>query len=363
MSFFINRRRLLQATSSAIAAGALSSVTGFASAQPAAELKIATSGGNWGDAIVNAFIKPFEADTGIKVKTIFQDLGAAQIGMMVKTNTVSVDVTTVGQIIGETLAAGDLLEKIDYSSYNKNDLDAVPPYCRQSFGFACYIYSLNMFVNTGKAKRPSDWAEFWDVRKFPGARSLMSGASTPGPFEEALLADGVSMNSLYPMDIDRIFASLDKIKPHIRKWWGSGAEILQIMRDGVADFGQSYDGRINSLIDSGAPIGIGRNQVKLTWDYWIIPKGSPNVQNAQKFIASTARADRQADFAKLFAQSPTNRNAFKHIPESIGRKLATNPDYAASSYPTNAKWYVEVGADGLSNQDRLRRRWEDWIVL
>ncbi|MGY3473490.1 ABC transporter substrate-binding protein [Bradyrhizobium ottawaense] len=366
MSFVISRRRLVQATSSAIAAGALSR-SGLASAQPTGELRVATSGGNWGDAIVNAFVKPFEAETGIKVTPIFQDVGVAQIGMMVKTNTVSIDVTNVGQILAETLSAGEFLEKIDYSHYDKSDLDAVPAYCRHSFGFACFIYSLNMFFNTGKfpnaKQRPATWAEFWDVKNFPGTRSLMTGASTPGPFEEALLADGVPMDAIYPMDIDRIFASLDKIKPHIRKWWASGAEILQVMRDNVADLGQSYDGRINSLIDAGAPIDIGRNQVKLTWDYWVIPKGSPNAQNAQKFIASTARADRQAEFARLFAQSPTNRNAFKYIPENISRKLATNPDYAAGSFPTNAKWYVEVGSDGLSNRERLSQRWKQWIVL
>lgn len=38
---------------------------------------------------------------------------------------------------------------------------------------------------------------------------------------------GVPADRLYPMDIDRIFASLDKIKPHIRKWWGTGSEIQQ----------------------------------------------------------------------------------------------------------------------------------------
>ncbi|WP_141688664.1 hypothetical protein [Bradyrhizobium paxllaeri] len=107
------------------------------------------------------------------------------------------------------------------------------------------------------------------------------------------------------------------------------------------------------------PSGVGRGRR----DYWVIPKGSPNAQNAQKFIASTARADRQAAFAKLFAQSPSNRNAYRGIPEDIGRKLATNPDYAAGSYPTNVKWYTEIGSDGLSNLDQLKQRWKKWIVL
>ncbi|WP_312841749.1 extracellular solute-binding protein [Sinorhizobium psoraleae] len=166
--------------------------------------------------------------------------------------------------------------------------------------------------------RPTTWADFWNADKFPGVRSLVSGAyGSEGPWEEALLADGVAADALYPMDIDRVFASLDKIKPHIRKWWSSGSEIYQIMHDKNADIMQSYDGRAQSLIDQGAPIEISRNQAKLTWDYFTIPKGSSNVSSAQKFIEFATRADRQAAFVKLIPYGPTNRNAFKLMPRSL----------------------------------------------
>jgi putative spermidine/putrescine transport system substrate-binding protein len=170
------------------------------------------------------------------------------------------------------------------------------------------------------------------------------------------------MDKLYPLDIDRVFASLDKIKPHIRKWWTGGSEILQIMRDNVADVVQSYDGRALSLIDEGSPIEINRNQAKLTTDYWVIPKGSSNAQNAQKFLEITGRADRQAAFAELIAQAPTNKNAFKTIPDDVARKLASHPDYAASSFALEAKWYAEVGPEGRPNKDRLVERWNEWIL-
>ncbi|RZM88071.1 ABC transporter, partial [Bradyrhizobium genosp. SA-3] len=222
--------------------------------------------------------------------------------------------------------------------------DGIADYCKHPYGFGSQIYSLNMVYNTKKfpadKPRPTSWTEFWDVEKFPGVRALPSGQyGFPAPWEEALLASGVAKDALYPMDIDRVFASLDKIKPHVRKWWTGGAEILQIMRDGVADIALSYDGRALTLIDQGDPIEINRNQAKLTWDYWIIPKGSPNAQNAQKFIEFVGRADRQAAFAQLFPLAPSNRKAYELIPEKVARKLATYPDYMASSFPVNGKWY------------------------
>ncbi|UVK48689.1 ABC transporter substrate-binding protein (plasmid) [Mesorhizobium sp. AR07] len=366
MSFLINRRHFMQATSSVIAVGALSSATGRARAASAGELKVNMSGGNWGDAVMEAYVKPFEAETGVKVTPVKADFSSTQIAMMVDTKNVAADVVNLGQTNVDPLTAKGYLEQIDYSIWKKDELEAVADYAKQPNGFASYVYSFNMVYNTKKfpsgKPRPTTWAEFWDVDKFPGVRSLFSGEGGSGPWEEALLADGVPMDKLYPMDIERVFASLDKIKPHIRKWWTGGSEILQIMRDNAADIVQSYDARALSLIDEGAPIEISRNQAKLTTDYWCIPKGSPNAQNAQKFIELTSRAERQAAFAELIANAPTNKNAYKTIPENVGRKLASHPDYAASSFALNGKWYAEVGSDGKSNKERLVQRWNEWIL-
>ncbi|MFA1621969.1 ABC transporter substrate-binding protein [Rhizobium mongolense] len=366
MSFLINRRRFMQATSSAVALGALSSAVG-AHAQSSGELRVNISGGNWGEAYMAAFVKPFEAETGIKIIPIHQDISTSQIAMMVQSKNVTVDVTLSNVITYTDLANAGHLEKIDYSVFNKEDLDSVADYCKQPYGFGAYIYSQNMVWNTEKfpagKPRPNTWAEFWDVEKFPGLRSLEAGVwGTEGPFEEALLADGVPMDALYPMDVDRVFASLDKIKPHIRKWWTSGSEILQILRDDVADIAQSYDGRANSLVDSGEPIELNRNQAKLMWDMQGIPKGSPNAEIAQKFLASLARPERQATWAKLFSQSPSNSKVYSLISDDVARKLATHPDYIKSSYTVDPKWYSEIGSDGMSNAQRLTQRWNEWVL-
>ncbi|MET4518918.1 ABC transporter substrate-binding protein [Bradyrhizobium sp. I1.7.5] len=368
MSQSVSRRRFVHGTSSIMAVGAMfSSSRTFAASS--GDLRLNMSAGNFGDAIMEAFVKPFEAETGIKVTPVYQDIRAAQVGLMVKNNSVTIDTVLTSQVTGLTLASGGYLEPIDYSVHNPRDLETIEACCKHQFGFGSYFYSLNMVYNTKKfpadKPRPTNWPEFWDAGKFPGARSLgngQGGTPNPGPWEESLLADGVSMEALYPMDIDRIFASLEKIKPHIRKWWTAGAEILQIMRDGVADIVQSVDGRALSLIDHGDPIEINRNQAKLTFDYWVIPKGSPNAGNAQKFIAFTGRADRQAAFAQLFAQAPSNKRAYELIPEKVARKLATYPEYMKTSFLVNGEWYIQTGSDGLTNSQRLIQRWNGWIV-
>jgi spermidine/putrescine-binding protein len=54
---------------------------------------------------------------------------------------------------------------------------------------------------------PETWQDFWDTEKFPGSRGLRKI-----PFdtiEEALLADGAQLNTVYPCDLNRAFRSLD----------------------------------------------------------------------------------------------------------------------------------------------------------
>ncbi|MER9770152.1 ABC transporter substrate-binding protein [Mesorhizobium sp. M0189] len=364
----INRRHLMQAGSSALVLGALGSVSSKAKAQNPGELRVLVYGGDAGKAVMGAYVKPFEAETGIQVTAVTDQIDFAQIELMVTNNSVSADVAGLPQ--GSTMAAAakGYLEEIDYSIFKKDELDGLVSFGKEKYGVAALIYAYTMVYNTEKfpanKPRPKTWTEFWDAEKFPGVRSLVSGQfGSEGPWEEALLADGVAPNAIYPMDIDRIFASLDKIKPHIRKWWGTGSEIQQIMHDKVADLMNSYDGRASLLIDQGAPLEINRNQAKLTCDFWIIPRGTPNKANAQKFVEFASRADRQAEFAKLIPYGPTNLNAFKSLPEETGRKLASHPDYIANSIPMNMKWYGEVGSDGVTNTERLIQRWNEWILL
>ncbi|TCU31316.1 ABC transporter substrate-binding protein [Rhizobium azibense] len=368
MHFSINRRRFIQTTSTALTALAMPYVATRASAQTS-ELRVVVYGGDIGKAGIEAFTEPFEAETGIKVRAITQDFEPAQLELMVASENVTVDVAPLNPGAALPAAAKGLLEDIDYSVYKKDELAGIVDFAKQPFGVGLLVYGTVMVWNTKKfpaeKPRPNTWSEFWDVEKFPGARLLINGQwGSEGPWEEALMADGVPADTtqIYPMDIGHVFAKLDEIKPHIRKWWASGSESQQLMRSGIGDVMNAYDGRAQLLIDNGEPFEINRNQAKITWDYWVIPKGSPNTANAQKFIEFATRADRQAAYAQLTNYGPTNRNAFKTIPDKLARKLASYPDYLKSSVPNDGKWYAEVGSDGKSNTAHLVDRWADWVL-
>lgn len=57
---------------------------------------------------------------------------------------------------------------------------------------------------------------------------------------------------------------------------------------------------------------------------------------------------------------PSNLNAYKVMPEKLGRKLARQPDYRQAAYPPMHS--DTFGSDGRCNGERLRERWNDWIL-
>lgn len=178
MSFWLNRRRFMQTTTSVFAVGALSSVASRASAQSSGELTVVVGGGAWAKANMEAYVEPFQAETGIKVNTITDELTSPQLELMVTNNNVTIDVADLGPGTAIPAFEKGLLEKIDYSIYKKEELDAIVDFGKQQFGVASLFYSLNMVYNSetypaGKP-RPATWAELWDVNKFPGVRILAS---------------------------------------------------------------------------------------------------------------------------------------------------------------------------------------------
>ena len=55
------------------------------------------------------------------------------------------------------------------------------------------------------------------MQKFPGRRVLRR--EEVWVTEAALKADGVKEGEFYPIDVARVFRSLDRIKPHIKAWY------------------------------------------------------------------------------------------------------------------------------------------------
>src|SRR5581483_2246494 len=193
----------------------------------------------------------------------------------------------------------------------------------------------------GGGSHPKNWREFWDVAKYAGARTLPDVTSGAAPLEFALLADGVSMDKLYPIDIERAFRSLSKIRSSVVKWWTTGAESIQLLEGKEAVGAALWNGRIQGPIDQGAALGIEWNQSMRQRQFWGIIKGAPNSANAQRFVDFALQPHIQADLAKYIPYGPTNKKAFSSIGKADAAKLPSSPEHYSVSFDQNAQWWVD----------------------
>jgi putative spermidine/putrescine transport system substrate-binding protein len=312
-------------------------------------------GGAWKKAMVAAFGDPFTQKTGIPI-TYQEPYSWAKVRAMHEANAQQIDVLSGGG--AEIVLAGrqSMITPIDWSIVDRSVLSERQLRRPNVIGG----YTLSMVVCYNKKKWPGDhhpksWADFWDVAKFPGRRAVRR---TPPVWtvDAALKADGVKDNEFYPINLDRAFRSLDRIKPHVKAWWSDNAQAQQLMEQEEVDLITMMNGRATESINNGAPFEIVWNEGISEGDSngWLAPIGCPNRIGAMKFLDFVGRPEPQAAFARLLFYAPLNPRAYDLLEPSIARQLPTYPDNERVAHVMDSEWW----ADNLS---QVQRRFERWL--
>ncbi len=346
----LDRREMLGALSATLLSA---SVLGVRSAYASQTLTVSDSGGPFTIAFGEAYVKPFAKETGTRVSHVAHSaFPTALIKAMVETKSFDRDVLLAGLAVDEELGPKGMLEPIEWTDGDMADLMPIakrPTWMGNDVFATVLCYRKDKFGSTG----PKTWADFWDVAKFPGRRAL---AKRPiDTLEQALLADGVAPDRLYPLDLDRAFAKLDKIKPHIAVWWTGGAQTTQLLESGEVDLIPTWNARAQVLVDAGKPVHIEWNQGLYSVEGWCIPKGTPRAALANRFVRFCANPQRQAEFTRHLAYGPTNPKAYAFIPPERARHLPTAPDNLKLMTPSNTEWW---GA----NKEKVTERFEAWLL-
>lgn len=256
------RRTLLQLAGGA-AAGALAAPYLAGIARAATQITVADPGGPFGPAFRKAFYDPFEKATGNKVVNVAREAEpTAQFKAMVETKSYTWDVCTLTLSARDILKAQKLLDPIGFAHA---DVPKLMPQAISPEFMGTDVYSTIFAYRTDRVKNaPASWADFFNVEKFPGRRALRKNPIDT--IEQALLADGVPLDKLYPLDIDRAFKVLDKIKPHVAVWWTGGAQSTQLLQSGEVDMLPGWNARLQAAIDGGTP-------ARIVWNGALLDRG------------------------------------------------------------------------------------------
>lgn len=324
-----------------------------AAAQDKITLGFASFGGAYQEAQRKAFLEP----TAKSLNIAFREdtlTGIAEVRAQVRAGAVKWDIADLGAsdcAIGEKEG---LFEPLDYAVI---DAKGFAPQIVQKSWIGIIYYSNVIAWSTEKYAQngPKSWAEFWDVQKFPGARSLRNRPIAV--LEVALLADGVAPDKLYPLDVDRAFRSLEKIKPHVRTWWTSGAQSAQLMKDREIDLIHIWNGRMSAAIKDGAKAAFTYGQGLLSADCLVVPKGAKNKDMAMKAIALFLTPQQQANLAKIIDYGPVNPKAFDAgiLTTEEAARVNSSPDNATRQAVQDFTWWGEHGA-------KVQERWDAFIA-
>ena len=165
----------------------------------AGQLTVADNGGPYGPAFRKAFYDPFEKATGIKVvNVVHPSEPTAQFRSLVETKSYIWDVALLSPgHVWRLVKPKNYLEPLGIT---KADAPGIMPDMIWPGYLGMDVFATTMAYRTDKYgdKGPQSWADFWDVKKFPGRRALYKNPN--GPIEIALMADGVEPAKLYPLD-------------------------------------------------------------------------------------------------------------------------------------------------------------------
>ena len=351
----ISRRTFLAGTAG-VAAAATGPFVWIPRAGAAGKVVIRTIGGSYEEANVKAIFEPFTKATGIEVVKVPATLG--KVLAMFESGNIELDICDAGELGVLSISQKGALEKINYKSWKLTNPEDFDPAIRRDDMVANIYFSSVLGYNSQTfptGKQPRSWAEFWDLKTFAGPRMLADMASGAVDLEFALLADGVPRDKIYPINVDRAFKALDRVRPAIRKFWDTGALSAQMLADKEVVLGSIWNGRLQAVADKGAPLAIEWNEAMLQTQFWSILKGAKNLENAQRFIEFACQPEIQASHAKHIPYGPTNRQAFKSIPADVAARLPSSPEHKAKAFLQNGKWWAD-------NRAMVSERWSQWLL-
>ncbi|MGE0802824.1 MAG: extracellular solute-binding protein [Lautropia sp.] len=326
-------------------AAGLGGLPGIASAQEV-EIVLANFGGEALKSTNEVYAAAFnKMGTGARVRVDGGGPTSGKIKAIVESRRISWDMVDRNFHGSLELGPQGFLEAVDYTIVDANKV--LPGYAGK-WGVGSYTYA-NVLAWNNKAFRngraPKTWADFWNVKEFPGKRSMRKYID--GVVEAALMADGVPADALYPLDLPRAFKKLRELKRDLI-FWGNHAEARQLLRDREVTMAcVAHSSAFELKNETRGEIDFTFDQGTLFVSGWAVLKGSPAGRKNWEFLASTQDPQRQVEMLRRLSWGPINPAANALIPPELQAVNPSNPKHLAVMAKADNAWYAQNSAEAL----------------
>lgn len=305
--------------------------------------------GEYLDAMAQAFFDAFTVSTGASVR--HQEFGREGISSLIDQVEAGTPVWDVLLIPTEEvlpIAQGGHLQAIDY---NVVDTAALYRELTMQHGVGARLYSTVIVYPSEIDDVPSSWTDFWNLERSAGTRALRR--SPVGTLEFALLADGVTVERLYPLDTTRAFSTLEMLR-EATLFYEDSKQPVELVGTGQIGLASAWSVR-TALPDVVSRVTPQWNGGMISADSWVLPRGGPNTDVAMSFINFATRAVPTANFSRLQNFGPVNTDAFALLRPDIAGGLPNHPENLRRQFFQNWGYWAEF-------REPLTAQFEDWLL-
>lgn len=333
-----------------VAGGSLVAVTGYG--QSPIALTYVSYGGTGQDAQIRAWQEPYVAkNPNIKFNNTSPP-DPSQVKAQVMTKAIQWNVVTTAPFLA-TQNCGTLYEKLNVPDLDKSQF---PP----GIIGECYIgdfrYSLVFSYSTEKwpdpAQAPKTLADFFDTKKFPGKRGVVKNVQD-GLLEQALLADGVKPDAIYPLDVDRALKKWSTIKGDTI-WAANPGALLQLVTSKQVDMQFLVQARSQAALDAGAAMNPVWDMTVTSLDGLAVPKGSPHLAEIEKFLSFVLQPESQARMASFSGAAASNLKSQPTYSANGNKINAFGPANTGQTFQVDPVWWS-------TNFNQTAERFTKWI--
>jgi len=334
-----------------VLAGCTSSEVGGGASDPATDggtLLYSGFGGSYEESIRAAVFDPFTDETGVEILFDTDGSNVAKLAETISAGATSPDLVDTETRTLAQFMAEDLIQPLDFDLLDVSDVASQDTI--NDYSVPWYQFSRNLFWNADAFPDggPETWADVWDVETYPGTRSFPTYPT--GVLEVALLADGVALDDLYPLDIDRAFAKLEEIKPNAL--FGGQEDVAIAQGEVVA--GLYTLGRIRDIQAGGANVEYSWNGAVVSVQSLTISKNAADPELAHKAIQFALEPDQQRAVLEALKYTPSVTSVLDELTAEERADLPGTPETNELTFYIDGDWYAE-------NWDEVSARWQEFV--
>lgn len=326
-----------------------------ARAQAPVTVNVAALGGVINEYLMKTFGVPFEQQTGIKVN-FGSNAGLALARLQTASGgPAQWDIIVLSGAEYRAAIEQNLIEPYDYSIIKPA---TIPEAYRGTHGVKLSLYLFSMCWDKRQIpdeQAPKTLAEFWDTERYKGRRSLYSNVVDGSVLEMALLADGVALDALYPLDVDRALRSLNRLGKQNIVWHSTNQEPIQQLTSGAVPLATAFNGRVLLANRAGATLNYSPAFSGVSGSPYTVSRASTKKREAFQllnFMLTNPAAG--AEYMQLTSYALPNTEALKLVPQATLDQLPTSPALQDKVFLKSDEWW----AANLATATRKFREWQ-----